>query len=77
MGRKKTTVQSVIDHFNTPTELAKALNLSVKNVYIWRRQGYISGPACDAIEEVTGGRFKAIELRKMAKSARGRSFYRK
>lgn len=73
MGR--ISVQQVIDYFGKPKDMAAALGMSVKSVYLWRSWGYISGPACDRIEEITKGKFKAIQLRKLVKMARGKALY--
>ena len=69
------TVETVINHYGSPVQLAKAIGMQVRNVYHWRRKGYISSGACDLIEEESEGQFRAIELRKMAKKARGRGLY--
>ena len=69
------TVQEVIDHFGSPIKMAEKIGMSVKSVYLWRNWGYISGPGCDRVEKETNGKFKAIELRELVKSARGRGLY--
>lgn len=68
-------VQDVIDYFKGAPQLAAAINIHVRNIYHWKRKGYISSRGCDLIEVATKGKFKAIELRKMAEQARGHGLH--
>lgn len=53
----------IIKHFGSQVQLAKALGVARANVSIWRKNGI---PSCHAItiEQLTDGKFKAVDMRK-------------
>lgn len=56
-------IDDVIDWFGGQTETARALGVSPQAVWNWYQDGQIPPARAIQIEQITGGRFKAVEIR--------------
>ena len=55
-------IDDVIGWFGGQTETAKALGVSAQAVWNWCNDGQIPPARAIQIEQVTGGRFRAVEI---------------
>jgi len=56
------TLQDVVDHFGSRSEMAKVMGVSPPAVTIWCSLGRLPGERAIQIERLTGGLFRAVEL---------------
>ena len=55
-------LDAVIQHFTSPTALAKELNISRQAVNLWQKKGYIPTAKCKLISKITNGKFSTDYL---------------
>jgi DNA-binding transcriptional regulator YdaS (Cro superfamily) len=56
------TIDSIIEHFGSPSALAKALDVTSQVVNNWKKRGRVPPARAKDVSNASGGKFKLEDL---------------